>query len=113
MTCKLLILADLLNIEPITPTPLKRPYREADDYKIKVGKTYRQVQRYSNRQTAQKKLLVYTFFLGELLEKDGVTAVQRSQARQILSQYYDAVIAGLPLPNLRNRKIAVLRILES
>ena len=87
MHAKFIILFELLNAETISLVLPTRPYQEDDKFMVKINKTFRQMQRQTAR-SARRKLLMYAFYLGELLDQEQTTALQRTKARKTISKYY-------------------------
>ena len=84
-----IILKDLSNFEPETPTLPEKPYTSDDEYRDQVRKCYLKLQQASSRNRRQKALF-YAYCLGEVIEKQE-SRPKRSRAKQLVTKHYYTV----------------------
>jgi hypothetical protein len=84
-----IILKDLSNFEPETPTLPEKPYTSDDEYRDQVRKCYLKLQRASSRNRRQKALF-YAYCLGEVIE-NLESRSKRNKAKQLVTKHYYTV----------------------
>jgi hypothetical protein len=85
----LLMLQEVMATIPASPTLPKRPYSPFDKYSDKVNRTYISLRRAASLRQ-RLRVLMYAYYLGELIAGDETTSTQKSKAKKVISSYYFA-----------------------
>ena len=86
-----LILEDLIRVEPQKVFPLQLIYKDEDTAAIKIKSLQRQIRR-AKSMNARKDTLVYMWHMGNLIENNVDSTLERSMCMKSLSSHYRSVV---------------------